>query len=104
VLGGEDVCASLGIQDQICRPAPNTEYTVGATSGSAVLRIVLNEQLTTNDRFGDPLARGRVGQSSTAITVNAVHIQVLGPGNPLMLPVGTEIIISSAHCGADRGG
>jgi hypothetical protein len=40
------------------------------------------------------------GETSTGMTVNAIHIFVLCEENPLMLPANAEIIISSAHCDA----
>jgi hypothetical protein len=79
VIGGTDVCAALGLS-AICTPPPNTKLL----DLSKTLTIVLNEQLS----------------NSGVLTVNAVHIYVLGAGNPLGLPVGSDLIISSATAGA----
>jgi uncharacterized repeat protein (TIGR01451 family) len=78
VIGGTDVCAALGLT-ATCTPAPNTKLL----DLSKTLTIVLNEQLS----------------NSGVLTVNAVHIFVLGAGNPLGLPVGSDLIISSATAG-----
>ena len=79
VIGSTDVCAALGLQ-RTCTPAPNT-VLIDLTH---TLKIVLNEQTVSNGK---------------AITVNAVHIFVLGTGNPLGLPVGSDLIISGSTAG-----
>jgi hypothetical protein len=64
-----------------CHPAPNTVLL-----DLPILRVVLNEQI--------PDADGR------GLTVNAIHIWVLGAVPGSTLPVGAEVIISSAHADA----
>ncbi|MGH2783778.1 MAG: choice-of-anchor P family protein [Actinomycetota bacterium] len=78
-IGGTDVCAAIGL-DSICTPDPNTELLI---PGGPIL-VVLNEQI--------PEPGG--------LTVNGVHIWVLGKGNPFGLPVGADIVISNAHSDA----
>ena len=80
---GTATIADLAIGDNhlcgvpnVCRAPPNTVLLI---PGGPVL-VMLNEQLPTEH----------------GITVNAVHIWVLGQDNPLGLPVGAEIVISSA--------
>ena len=48
------------------------------------LKLVINEQV--------------VG-SGNVITVNAIHLYVLGAGNPLGLPIGSDLVISGATSG-----
>jgi hypothetical protein len=83
-LGGRNVCEELGLEDG-CTPAPNTELLAGIPG----LRIVVNEQIP------DPAAAG-----ATGLTVNAIHVKVLGAGNELGLPLGADLIVSRAHCDA----
>jgi hypothetical protein len=86
-IAGTDICAALAAlplpppvgPGGICYPAPNTVLL----DLTGLLKIVLNEQTTANG----------------VITVNAVHVYVLGAGNPLGLPVGSDLIISSATAG-----
>jgi uncharacterized repeat protein (TIGR01451 family) len=61
-------------------PAPNT-VIIDVTR---TLKLVVNEQI--------------VG-SGNVIDVNAIHLYVLGPGNPLGLPVGSSLIISGSVAG-----
>lgn len=79
VLGGTDVCTSLTLS-AVCTPAPNT-WLLGPGSAPLDMLVLLNEQ---------------VPSPTGGITVNAVHIFVLGSGNPLGLPAGAEVILSSA--------
>jgi len=71
VLAGTDLCVALGLTST-CTPDAN--------------RVLLLDPIDTivmlNEQVGD--------------TVNAVHIWILGRNNPLGLPLGSEIIISSA--------
>lgn len=76
-LAGVDACGALGL-DSVCRPGPNTVVTIGPAT-----LVVLNEQL--------PEAGG--------LTVNAVHIHIIGAENPFGLPVGAEVILSSSTSG-----
>ncbi|HUR51466.1 MAG TPA: choice-of-anchor P family protein [Mycobacteriales bacterium] len=78
VLGGTDLCVALGLTST-CTPAPNTKLL----DLSKTLTIVLNEQIVAGG----------------VRTVNAVHVYVLGAGNPLGLPIGSDLIISSATAG-----
>ncbi len=82
-IGGTDVCAALGL-DSICTPEPNTELLI---PGGPIL-VVLNEQI--------PEPGG--------LTVNGVHIWILGKDNPFGLPVGADIVISNAHSDAHPAG
>lgn len=79
IVAGFDVCAELGL-NPTCEPDPNTVLLL---PGTATI-VMLNEQI--------PEPGG--------LTVNAVHIWVLGAGNPFGLPAGAEFIISSAHSDA----
>jgi hypothetical protein len=87
IIAGQDVCAALAAlplpvptgPGGICKPNPNTVLL----DLPGLLKIVLNEQMTANN----------------VTTVNAVHVYVLGPGNALGLPVGSDLIISSATAG-----
>jgi hypothetical protein len=82
VIGTTNVCQAIGGQiNKICSPAPNTVLL----DITHTLKIELNEQIV------DP--------TNKVITVNAVHIWVLGPGNPLGLPVGSDLTISSSTAG-----
>jgi hypothetical protein len=74
---GTDVCGALGLSST-CHPAPNTVFI-----DLPVLKVVLNEQILDADGRG--------------LTVNAVHIWVLGAVPGSTLPIGAEVIISSAH-------
>ena len=64
----------------LANPAPNTVIL----DITRTLKLVVNEQI--------------VG-SGNVIAVNAIHIYVLGPGNPLGLPVGSSVIISGSLAG-----
>jgi hypothetical protein len=79
VIGGTNVCEALGL-DSVCKPGPNTELII---PGGPVI-VELNEQIA----------------EPGGLTVNAVHIWVLGKGNPFGLPVGADIVISNAHSDA----
>src|SRR5205823_1261106 len=86
VVAGLDICAtlkSLGLPVPVgpdpCLPPPNTVLL----DATGLIKIVLNEQSTNNG----------------VTTVNAIHVYVLGAGNPLTLPVGLELIVSSATAG-----
>ena len=82
VIGSTNVCQAIGGSiNKVCTPDPNTVLiNIGGT-----LKIILNEQITDGT--------GKV------ITVNAVHIFVLGLGNPLGLPVGSDLTISTSIAG-----
>jgi len=72
-IGGLTICV-------ICDPvAPNTVLL----DVSKTLKIVLNEQIV----------------SANQITVNAIHIYVLKPGNPLGLLVNSDVIINQSIAG-----
>jgi hypothetical protein len=75
-IAGTDVCGALSLTST-CSPAANTILVLD--SGNVI--VLLNEQAPASGR------------------VNAVHIFVIGAGNPLGLPAGAEIIISSASSG-----
>jgi hypothetical protein len=79
-LAGTDVCAALGLSGT-CHPAPNTVFL-----GIPQAVIVFNEQIP-----------GPSGPGVSELRVNAIHIYVLGQGNPLGLPVGADVVISSAE-------
>jgi hypothetical protein len=82
VIGTTNVCEAIGGQiNKICSPTPNTVLL----DITRTLKIELNEQI--------------VDLGNKVITVNAVHIWVLGPGNPLGLPVGSDLTISSSTAG-----
>jgi hypothetical protein len=83
-IGHKDVCEALDAEGK-CTPAPNTEVDLGVPG----LKIVLNEQVP------DPASAG------TGITVNAIHVRVLGAGNSLGLPLGANLVVSNAHCDAE---
>jgi hypothetical protein len=82
-LGGNDVCAQLQL-GSTCTPEPNTHVT-----NNPDLDVILNEQTTDSPQDG-----------CTGVTVNAVHVHVLGPGNSFGFPAGAEVILSKAHCDA----
>ena len=82
-IGGTDVCEALGLSS-LCKPEPNTELLI---PGGPIL-VMLNEQI--------PEPGG--------LTVNAVHIWILGKGNPFGLPVGADIVIANAHSDAHPAG
>jgi len=82
-IGGNDVCDALGLNDA-CTPAPNTTIEF-----PGVALVILNEQVP------DPSGTGVTG-----LTVNAIHVIVLGGD----VPVGAEVIVSSAHSGARAAG
>ncbi|HEX9712068.1 MAG TPA: choice-of-anchor P family protein [Actinomycetota bacterium] len=86
-IEGTDVCEMLGLQSA-CTPEANTTIEVGG----AVL-VILNEQI-----------EGPSGPGVASLTVNAIHIFVIGQDNPFGLPVGVEIIVSSSHAGAHAEG
>jgi hypothetical protein len=64
----------------LANPAPNT-VLIDVTR---TLKLVINEQI---------VGRGHV------ITVNAIHLYVLGAGNPLGLPIGSDLVISGSTAG-----
>jgi hypothetical protein len=75
-LAGTNICAALGLQDT-CTPAADTVLLLD----SGRILVVLNEHVGSG---GD-------------LRVNAVHVYVLGKGNPLGLPVSAEVVLSSAR-------
>lgn len=75
-VNGMDVCAELGLT-ATCEPDPNTVLLL---DGGTVL-VLLNEQIS----------------DGAGMRVNAIHIFVIGRDNPLGLPAGAELIISSAY-------
>lgn len=82
-IGGTDVCEALGLTS-VCTPEPNTVLLIP----DGPVLVELNEQI--------PEPGG--------LTVNAVHIWILGKGNPFGLPVGAEIVIANAHSDAHPAG
>lgn len=74
VIAGTDVCATLTLSPT-CEPAPNTVLLLD--EGNVI--VLLNEQIVDG-----------------GLRVNAVHIFVVGAGNPFGLPVGAEIVLSSS--------
>lgn len=80
VIGGQDVCAGLGLEEQ-CEPPANTVYPI-----PGVAEVILNEQIRTDD----------------GLIVNAVHIIGLGalPDSPF--PIGFDLVIASAESDATR--
>jgi hypothetical protein len=80
VLAGTNLCNALGLAST-CEPAPNTEISLPA----AGVLVRLNEQIQDAEPHG--------------LTVNAIHVFVLGEGNPMGLPVGAEILIGSVRVG-----
>lgn len=80
-LLGTDVCGALGLTST-CHPAPNTE----PLPANPLIKVILNEQIPDADGKG--------------LTVNAIHIWVLGSIPGSTLPIGAEVIISSAHADA----
>jgi hypothetical protein len=79
VIGGFNACGSA---DAACAPAADTSLLLPGPGGPVL--VVLNEQV----------------HSPHGITVNAVHIYVLGNGNSLGLPAGAELIIGQAQSAA----
>lgn len=87
-IAGLDVCGALAAlpfppptgPGSVCYPRPNTVLL----DASRLLKVVLNEQVT----------------SGGVVTVNAVHVYALGAGNALGLPVGADLVLSSATAGA----
>jgi uncharacterized repeat protein (TIGR01451 family) len=80
VIGGVDICDALGLSS-ICTPAPNTVL------------------LLDNDTIIVELRETITGTDTSEMRVNAVHIFVIGKGNPLNLPVGAEVVLSSSFSG-----
>jgi len=96
-IGGTDICSSLML-DPLCTPAPNTDIFPAGTGGPVLVR--LNEQVCDNGgTLATHCADGSV-PGHTGITVNAIHIFILGEGNPGGLPIGADIVVSSATCDA----
>ncbi|HLG01050.1 MAG TPA: choice-of-anchor P family protein [Acidimicrobiia bacterium] len=85
IIGGMDVCPMIhpDLEAQVCEPPPNTVLFLDQFD----VIVMLNEQIT----------------GPGEITVNAVHIWVLGEANPLGLPAGAQVIISSSQSGAYTG-
>jgi len=79
VINGRDVCDELGLQST-CTPAANTVLLLGSDT-----IVMLNEQIA----------------EPNGLRVNAVHIWLVGDGNPFGLPAGAEIILSSARAVAN---
>jgi uncharacterized repeat protein (TIGR01451 family) len=83
-LAGSTTIANLKVGgiavSVLANPAPNTVLL----DVTRTLKLVINEQI--------------VG-SGHVITVNAIHLYVLGAGNPLGLPVGSSLIISGSTAG-----
>lgn len=78
-IAGVGAC---GAGQAACAPAPNTVVLLPGAGGPVI--VVLNEQV----------------RSAHGITVNAVHVYVMGSGNALGLPAGAELIIGQAQSGA----
>jgi hypothetical protein len=97
-LGGQDVCAALGLSPETacgnaalcCTPPANTDacaaLSLTPVCDALGVSLVLNEQFPDCDPADD-----------TCITVNAIHVKVLDP-----VPGGTgaDVVVSSAHCDA----
>ncbi|MCA1832800.1 MAG: DUF11 domain-containing protein, partial [Actinobacteria bacterium] len=85
-LNGTEICGALGLQDPgvngapMCSPKPNTVLL-----GIPDAVVVLNEQLAGS------------GDGASSLTVNAIHIYVLGGDNPFGLPAAADVIVSSSH-------
>jgi uncharacterized repeat protein (TIGR01451 family) len=80
VIGGADICDLLGLTD-VCSPQENQVLLID----NDTLIVELRETI----RGGD----------TSEMRVNAVHIFVVGKGNPLNLPVGAEVVLSSSYSG-----
>jgi hypothetical protein len=78
-IGATDVCATLGL-DSTCTP---DQDTVLVLDDDHVI-VKLNEHIS----------------EAGGLTVNAVHIWIVGDGDPFGLGFGAEIVISSAHSDA----
>ena len=92
-IGGENVCGDLMLEP-LCSPAPNTE--IPGPSPNTLIR--LNEQRCDDGTLPSGTPPQCTGANSSGITINAVHVFLLGDGNPGELPINGDIIISSAHC------
>jgi hypothetical protein len=96
-LGGTDICSSLML-NPLCTPAPNTDIFPSGSGGPVLIR--LNEQVCENGgTLAAHCADGSV-PGHTGITVNAIHVFVLGAGNPFGLPIGADVVVASATCDA----
>ena len=94
-VAGIEICDALML-NPLCNPAPNTDV-LGLPIGTV---IRLNEQKCDNGgSLASNCSDGTV-PGATGITVNAVHVFVLGENNPLGLPIKADLIVSSAHCDA----
>lgn len=78
-IAGMPACTAVVDLSGTCEPPPDTVLVLD--SGNMI--VVLNEQIT----------------GAGGLRVNAIHIFVVGAGNPLGLPAGAEVIISSAFSG-----
>jgi hypothetical protein len=80
VIGGVDVCDLLGL-NSICTPPENSVLLLDDDTIIVELRETIR------------------GTNTSEMRVNAVHIFVIGKGNPFNLPVGAEIVLSSSFSG-----
>jgi hypothetical protein len=80
VIGGTDICALLGLSS-ICSPTEN--------------RVLLIDNNTVIVELRETIPGG----DTSELRVNAVHVFVIGKGNPLGLPVGAEVVLSSSYSG-----
>ena len=96
-IGGQDVCAALGLSPTpacpngvvCCEPPPNTDAC--AELGLTALCTALGLDITLNEQTGT------TSGNPTDITVNAIHVHLGGviPGDN-----GVDVIVSNAHCDA----
>jgi uncharacterized repeat protein (TIGR01451 family) len=85
-IAGVEVCVPV-IPGDTCSPAPNT-----IVLGIPDAVVILNEQLVGT------------GVNAASITVNAIHVFIVGDTNPFGLPADAEIIVASAHADAVAAG
>jgi hypothetical protein len=95
--GGTAICLPV-IPDDTCSPAPNTD--IGGAPVGTLIR--LNEQFCDGGTPTPGMAPSCTGTNASGITVNAIHVFIIGEDNPLGLPVGAEIIVSNAHCDSSK--
>jgi hypothetical protein len=92
-IAGNNVCTGLMI-DPACTPEPNTDLPL--LPMGTLLR--LNEQYCDGGTPTPAVTPSCTGPNASGITVNAIHIFIVGENNPLGLPVGADVVISHAHC------
>ena len=92
-IGGTPICLPV-VPGDTCKPAPNSDIP-GPPNGTL---IRLNEQYCDGQTPTPGATPSCTGANASGITVNAIHVFILGEGNPFGLPVGADIVISNAHC------